>query len=261
MLQALLNFSLNRVYLLYIILFLLVSMMIDIPEIIRNAQIRSLNRIRPSFDYIVRYSIGEDNMVEDSMVEDKLEAYAHYYDRVSRYVPNRADALGLKGYASYHLGEAATARQAYSRALEIKPDFFWFHHNLGVMAFKEGNLDGAVEHMKNALQCGFKDFIAYVMASQRIYLPLIMLKSGQPQKILFEEFKKGQRQAFQVIALSFFQQGQFQKAYFISQQAIKLGLDQHAFFEEIQSLSSSLLPHQSVPHSALKEPDITLFLY
>lgn len=64
-----------------------------------------------------------------------------------------SEAYFLLGLSHFKLGEIAPARAAFNRALELDPERAGaVHHNLGSLAYQEGELETAEKELKTALE-------------------------------------------------------------------------------------------------------------
>lgn len=65
--------------------------------------------------------------------------------------PKMADAMDLYAKVLVDLEETAHARHVWQRALEVEPRHVGAHKGLGFLAFSDGDLDDALEHLEVAL--------------------------------------------------------------------------------------------------------------
>ena len=163
----------KRTIILYLAAFSLIVILFNVPKVKQTVQLKILNRFRPLFfDYLVQTYRG--GKVFD---QKKLEAYAFYYQKVTEYIPNRADAYGLLGFCYYHLDKKKEAIESYEKAIAINPNFFWFRYNLSMIYFKAGQYKEAYEVLKKAVKTSPQATLKYIQWSKRIYIPLIVLQT------------------------------------------------------------------------------------
>jgi superkiller protein 3 len=136
-------------------------------------------------------------------------------------MPERADAYGLMGFCLFHLGEQDRAVDAYKKSIEINPDFFWFHYNLGVLYFKKGQYDEARESLNRALEQEPTDVMDVIYDSKRLYLPLMGKRLDQNKIQMVDFVKQGFQKAIDlIIASSYFSQD-YAKLFSYSKAAIQ----------------------------------------
>ena len=186
----------RRTIILYLLAFGLVSVLFNIPKVKQTVHLKILNRFRPeSFDYLVQtYRDGK------AFDQKKLEAYAFYYQKVTEYIPNRADAYGLLGFCYYHLDKKKEAIAAYEKAIEMNPNFFWFRYNLSMIYFKAGQYKEAYEVLKKAVKTSPQATLKYIQWSKRIYVPLIVIQIRLGYSVE-KDLKNGYRECYKRLAM------------------------------------------------------------
>ena len=165
-----------------------------------QAKIKALNRIRPiSHDNLI--AIKHKNKSPD--IKD-LKLHAYYYQRVTETIPRRADAYGLLGFCHYYLGETEKAVDFYQKAIEIRPDFFWFHFNLSVIHFNKGRYTKAIASAQKALGTDLKKSLAFILGSQRIYMPVVSKRINAYDDSLKQLFEAGYKDCYVILMLSYY---------------------------------------------------------
>ncbi|VAX37652.1 hypothetical protein MNBD_UNCLBAC01-1652 [hydrothermal vent metagenome] len=178
----------RRTIVLYIVAFLLAGFLFDFSNAKNTVQLKILNRFRPE-------------SVMDLVNKEKLQDYVFYYQKVAEYIPNRADAYGLLGYCYYHLGQKQKAISAYEHAIKINPQFFWFHYNLSMIYFKDGEYQQAYEILKKTIKTKPQAVMAYIQWSKRIYLPIVLKKVEGGEYSVEQELKGAYQQCYKLLAM------------------------------------------------------------
>ena len=68
--------------------------------------------------------------------------------QVVRSDPDNADGWTLLGYSLRRAGNRKDAREAYDRAIELRPDHIYARQYLGEMLLLDGDLKGAIEQRR-----------------------------------------------------------------------------------------------------------------
>lgn len=98
--------------------------------------------------------------------------YLEYYRSIVCFMPQLQDARGVMGYCAFKAGNMRQATQAYDVAQVVRPKFFWFNYNLGVLYFRAEKYEKAAEYFKNILEPDFDYSLSFILNSKLIYLPL-----------------------------------------------------------------------------------------
>ncbi len=169
----------------FIFLFLVIQQEYD------NAKLRKLNNFAPrSYEYVIELMDGNK-----SFDRWQVEDYEHYYKMLVAYIPNRADAYGMLGFCTYHLRKSQEAIRYYQKAVELNPQFFWFHYNLGVLYLQRGEYTKAIEALKAARATQPNDTLKFLLSS-KVYRPILadLADTDLPK----EKLKKGFQNCFDV---------------------------------------------------------------
>ena len=73
-------------------------------------------------------------------------------ERAVRNAPRSHLPSHYLGEAHFQLGDLDAAREAFTQALDIKPDYAVAHYNLGLIAFREQRYDRAEQHLRASLR-------------------------------------------------------------------------------------------------------------
>ena len=81
----------SRVGMLYLLTFLIAGQIFDFQAVKYNIGLATLNRFRPlSFDYFIDLTHGKAELNQD-----ELRKFEFYFQKISEYLPDQADAFGL----------------------------------------------------------------------------------------------------------------------------------------------------------------------
>ena len=219
----------GRVILLYLLGFGAVYLLFSHSEEIKKVSLATLDRLRPeTVDYLTgfyqkRYPFSAK----------KLEPFRFYYQKVTEYVPDRADAFGMLGFCSYYQGKQNQAVRAYQHAIELNPSFFWFYYNLGLIDFKSGRYQEAGELFKKSVTVDPQRTFLYIAASPRIYLPIVAELSPRDTRwdqLARAQLKNGYRDGYALLVLSQYHLKNFQGMIGYAHAAIEADLNQDGLF-------------------------------
>ena len=147
----------------------------DHREAVKKGLTFELDRLNSAHLYGYVYDTG---MAFRPEIENngKMRRLAGYYGTLSKYLPDSPEAKGLSGFAHYHTGEFKKAYEAYRQAAQLDPAFFWYHHNLAALLVKAGETRQAVQACRRAVSTDPKYVMDKIVASRRIYFPLLLAK-------------------------------------------------------------------------------------
>ena len=69
----------------------------------------------------------------------------------------KGNALNAQGLAAYRAGKLASAKELLEEAIQNDPEQYWAYNNLGCTLVALGDLDGAVEQFKKAIEVNSAD--------------------------------------------------------------------------------------------------------
>jgi tetratricopeptide (TPR) repeat protein len=159
-----------------------------------------LNKLQPNkevLDHLVKGIYG--NQALDAQILERLK---RYFILLSEYFPERSDAFGMKGLCLYYQGQIPQAEEAYQKAIELNPHFFWFYYNLGVIHMKDNNYPAAMAAFKQGLQTRPEHALYYIQTSEKVYLPILKstrdLWGWEPQ----DQLKQGYQDCLGLLLLA-----------------------------------------------------------
>ena len=185
----------TRTVIFYVLIFLAGHFMVKHERVAFGLKVRILNSIMSSsFTSLINIiEIGGTTYLED---EESLQAHLRFYQRVIDFFPERADAHGMAGVCYYYLGQKDQAKKFFERAEVLKPDFFWYPYNLGVIHFEAKQYAKANHFFSKAIAIDPNATLAYIRKSKVIFKS-IMLDDPKFAKQTVNRLKEGYRQAVQ----------------------------------------------------------------
>jgi tetratricopeptide (TPR) repeat protein len=154
----------SRVFIVYIAVAAGFFFFTQYKTVIRSAELQTLSRLTPSFNYYTEIFEKRDN---PNLA--RLEECAYYHERVKDLVPSAAgEALGVAAFCRYEEGQARKARDLLQKAIAKVPVFFWNSYNQGIMALNSGDYERAAEAFAQALQLDPK-YTLLIMTRSKVY--------------------------------------------------------------------------------------------
>lgn len=206
-----------RVALLYLIAFGVIYLITDMDTAINKTRLATLNRLRLE-NYQSLYELSQGKTEVD---RDALDKHELYFRKVSQYIPRRADAHGMHGFCLYYQGREAKAINAYERSREINAQFFWYHYNLGAIYFNDKDYPKAVDALKIALSLDPKLTYAFILQSQRIYLPILLSQSDDIKSLIQKQYRHARRESFRMLYVSLDESKQYEELLSVAIRAIQ----------------------------------------
>lgn len=160
----------------------------------------------------------------------EIVKYLVYYRWVAAYNPKIPEAYGLQGYCSFRLKRYFRAIDFYKEAAALKPEFFWYNYNLGVIYFKQGRNYLALDYLHRAVSGNASDTFEHIMASKEIYLPILQLMALKPGDPFQSQFKNAHRSAFLMSFLIYYSLEDTAAMIPVVTKAIQQGLDDNGQF-------------------------------
>ena len=189
----------KRAIVFYLVVLAASFLIVDYKKVTFGVKIRYLNKIMPdSFYDLADFAEGQKKLTPERML-----MYTHFYEKVVTFFPERADAFGMLGFCYYYLGRIDQAKIAYQRAAELNPDFFWFHYNLGLIAYNSNRYDEAVHFFNKALVVEQDSTLNYIKSSKVIYRSILLDHQDFAQKTTMR-LKKAYHEAHDLLQQSVF---------------------------------------------------------
>lgn len=159
--MKIINWLLNRTFILYLLFGAFVFISFDLTEAQNSAKLSVLNRLFPEFGYLAKKGSWDE---DDYLKNQKRSIY--YYQKVVDFMPSRFDALSMLGFSYYEIGDEASSIQFYEKAIQASSRTFWPFYNLGVIYFNKGDYQTAQEYFQQALQTNPRENIGLLLTTK-----------------------------------------------------------------------------------------------
>lgn len=138
---------LSRIGVIYLLLAVIICLGVDIKTVDKRTKIRNLNGARPDFTMM-------NDFLEKKIPPQQMNwvPYQKYFELVMTYMPNDPTAAGLLGYVYYHAGQENKAIALLRMTADSGPDMFWSNYNLGVVCYKKGQFEIAINYLTRAIR-------------------------------------------------------------------------------------------------------------
>ena len=117
-------------------------------------------------------------------------------------MPDRVDAYSLLGFCHYQLGNFEKAKSYYKAAVQMQPAFFWSNYNLGLIYFREGKYDRAIEWLQKALSSNLNATLEFIQSSAQIYMPLVQKNLADYHVSPVDQLQQAYKDCYIVFVLS-----------------------------------------------------------
>lgn len=203
--------------------FLARHLILEREKVKSKARAVTLNHMMPSLAPLARSLDGSE-----AMTLDQYSLYAQYYAKVAEYMPDHPDAYGLLGYCYYHLGETDRSLEAFEKAAQIVPQFFWFSYDTAALYFQKGEYTKAARHLERALAARPEGMAVFLKAS-KLYRDI--MQSAEGPLVTQEKLRDGYRRGHQMLILSFQKLDMYPQMLASSMNAVNAGVgDQDLFY-------------------------------
>lgn len=154
----------------------------------------TLDYLIPSFDHLIA-SAQKKEPPDPARFRD----YITYYENVVKFLPGHAEAYGMLGFCYDRIGEPEKSLAALAKASALNPNFFWFHHNLAVLSFKNGHPERTITACRKALALKPETTFLTIRRS-KIYRDI---ERGNASGIpVAADLKKGYQDCYRLLLLS-----------------------------------------------------------
>ncbi|MCA9407863.1 MAG: tetratricopeptide repeat protein [Candidatus Omnitrophica bacterium] len=188
-----------------------------------NARLRSLNRIRPSFKYLIRFDPQKD--IFDPKI---LNQYVDFYKQVVRYFPDQYDAHGFLGIFYYYSGDYKNSESALRKAVGLNEHNFWHYHNLGGLYFQQKRYKEALDILYKSVFITQDDTFLSILASP-IYQQIIYehrdFDNGKVKR-LFD----GYRRVYTMLIFILQEEKNYLQMFNTAYGAVKSGVDENGIY-------------------------------
>lgn len=224
--KPIIRFLSTRVIILYLLLFGVSLLFVDYKSIRNKAIIRNLNDNLPGdFNYLIALGGREGDMPVD---QKNLQRYERYYELVTGYLPQLADAHGMLGFSYFYLGKIKKSISEYEKAAVLNPHFFWFPYNLGVLHFLNGDYEKAANYFELAREKK-PDKVPYIIQNSIEY-KRALVEVTNINEILMAKLKSGYSECYRLLMISRLKLKDYRKVIGLAQEAVTSGLNYPEIF-------------------------------
>ena len=155
-----------RQWALYVLVFIVVIMCVDISAVVQSVKIRQLNDMVTGVNMSQLFAFSKGEIPASAVNWKVLTAY---FRTIMKFFPTQEDAEMFLGYCEYYgLGQQENAYVHIRRSADNMPYLFWNLYDTGIFLFKKGDLDHAVSYFEMALLLR-TDKMLYTMGNSIIY--------------------------------------------------------------------------------------------
>ena len=209
------TFLLRRTAVLIAAMFLLSYWLVDYDRM----KLKTLNRVVPaSVEDLAAFALDPRQENAGTI----LPKYVLYFKTMSNTVKKSSTAYAMLGYCHYHLGDQNKAAQFYRKAIDINPTFFWFHYNLGLIYFQQGQYAKAQDALQKAAQCRMEDALIFINIS-KFYKEMNRALSNLDYDTQ-ASLADGYRAVHEVLAKSYYRSKKYHESFVILENSARLGL-------------------------------------
>lgn len=215
----------TRAALIYVLLFFISSSLIDYNKISFGLKLRVLNMMMPTHPkYLTEFiepGLGGD--------VDMLVKYNQFYENTVKTLPERIDAYNMLGFTLYHLNKKEEAINAYLKAVEKDPNYFWAYYNLGVIYYQLGDLNKAVFYLENAVKKNPAYAVKFIKNSNVVFSNILDTYENKDEEIM-NRLRIGFRNAYALTAIVYYREKKFDLMVEPLRQGIKLNMHDKSIF-------------------------------
>lgn len=173
-----------------------------------RAKMTELNLKKPAPEYLIKFVFGVDRQSPGS-----LSDYIKFYELISKYFPDTAEAYGMIGYCYFYLGEYQKAEEFFIQANKLMSDHFWFVFNLVMVNLKMNNIEEAKFYLQAVNQWHDDNFEKTLkdISTSMIYQDLLSKVDGASLNYLRNNLVQGYHTIDQIKKYDFQRLSQFVK--------------------------------------------------
>ena len=123
-----------------------------------------------------------------------LVKYRDYYQKAVSWFPQISELWEVLGVLYYHMGQAQKSADCLQRAIQMQPQFFWSHYNLGVILYADKQYSLAKDEFRKALACPFDLNLRFIVNSSS-YLQIFWPQQNWGGFSVKESLENGYRNA------------------------------------------------------------------
>lgn len=166
---------------------------------------RLLNELMPSsFSPLV--SLEAEQRIDTQL----FQRYYLFYQTLASADPARAESWGMLGFIASFTGDLDQATKYYQKAIELKPDYFWFYYNQGVVHVRNRNDGAAIMVLEKAVRLAPGTALDLIRSSKIVYWP-IMKDAKMTGDDLTERLRIGYRNVYLLLIGLYEKSGNYAK--------------------------------------------------
>jgi tetratricopeptide (TPR) repeat protein len=134
---------------LYLLIFSVALMCVDVPGVVQSVKIRRLN------DLVTGINMSQLDAFSKGEIPASAVDWARlmtYFRMIMKFFPEQEDAEMFLGYCEYYgLNQQESAFEHIRRSADNMPYYFWNVYDTGLFLFKKGDYDHAILYLELAL--------------------------------------------------------------------------------------------------------------
>lgn len=220
--KNLLKFIICNCALFYFIIFLIGYNLTDIKKLKSGFAVRNYY-MRANILYLIQSVEGKTDFDPE-----ELKKITQYYETSAQYLDQEADVFGVLGVCYFYLNDRAKSIETLNKAIEINPNFFWYHYDLAAIYYNQKNYSQALISFENAVKIQPAQTLQAIGDSKKIYWPLF----GGLANInkLRTRLVEGYWQSYKIMTYICLDQKKYSEAIGYATYAINAKLDQNGEF-------------------------------
>ena len=132
---------------------------------VRMARFVGLETLKPTpTNYL-----WETNMRGAAIDKNLIRYWADYYENLLQVFPEFADAYGILGYCYHYLGNDLKAESLFKKAIDGKPDYFWYSYDLAILYIKDRHYHESQALLQKAIQLDPQASLKGLVSSAILY--------------------------------------------------------------------------------------------
>lgn len=188
---------LSRIWVAYLLIALVFLTFTDYKKAIRAAQLQTLSRLIPAFDYYKEFEKSKES-INPAMIDECI----NYHRHVIGIIPSEAgQAWGMMAYCYDRKGDTRRAFDALTHSLDANPVFFWPRYNQGIYYLRKGDYNNAAQALSEAVSVNPR-FSLLVLLNSKVYLDVFKNSESQKDTDLTRRLTDGYREAQKLMELS-----------------------------------------------------------
>lgn len=174
---------------------LMKGLIVQREKVKHKAMMITINHYRPDLSQW-RIFLRDQDVLDQRFLSDSVK----YYQTISDYVPDIAEAQHLLGVCHFLLGHTQQALANQQQAVVLEPRFFWAWYDLGLMYYQQGDFSQSAKAFQQALRVSPVETMR-IARSSKIFVEI--LRSAQAaESLTAEHLENGYRNAARLLKAS-----------------------------------------------------------